>query len=325
MINGMLKKLITALMILLWSQGMFAACGGGGGPAVPSPLEKIGQLAATNPAAINNYIPPPPPAPKQTPLTIENKVPEATPKLVTVAAQKPLPVGKVVWVKGSFKAVYMPDMYAKNKKVRDLKKDSIVFQNDLLVTTDSSQAQVVFSDHTMMTFKEKTVLYVQKYNYSPEVKEGKSVGSSVFSLIEGGFRTITGAIAKKNPDDYQVSTDVATIGVRGTDYAANFRGCKLLMKFNSGTPFVKNQQGSLTLTAASPYAAVEINKAPIVLKSEPSEFKVNLQIVPANFSPQSLPKTEINKIIGGLQQPGGGGGGACVPGSSGGGFIINFK
>jgi hypothetical protein len=39
-----------------------------------------------------------------------------------------------------------------------------------------------------------------------------------FSLLKGGFRSISGLIGKINHDEYQVSTPVATIGIRGTDY-----------------------------------------------------------------------------------------------------------
>ena len=39
-----------------------------------------------------------------------------------------------------------------------------------------------------------------------------------FSLLKGGFRTVSGLIGKINHEDYSVATPVATIGIRGTDY-----------------------------------------------------------------------------------------------------------
>lgn len=41
---------------------------------------------------------------------------------------------------------------------------------------------------------------------------------AIFSLLKGGFRTVSGLIGKINHDEYQVATPVATIGIRGTDY-----------------------------------------------------------------------------------------------------------
>lgn len=45
-----------------------------------------------------------------------------------------------------------------------------------------------------------------------------SVSHAFFRLLKGGFRTVSGLIGKANPQDYRVSTPVATIGIRGTDY-----------------------------------------------------------------------------------------------------------
>ena len=44
------------------------------------------------------------------------------------------------------------------------------------------------------------------------------VSRAFFSLLKGGFRSISGLIGKVNHDEYQVTTPVATIGIRGTDY-----------------------------------------------------------------------------------------------------------
>jgi hypothetical protein len=44
------------------------------------------------------------------------------------------------------------------------------------------------------------------------------VSRAFFSLVKGGFRAISGAIGKVNHGEYQISTPVATIGIRGTDY-----------------------------------------------------------------------------------------------------------
>ncbi len=51
-------------------------------------------------------------------------------------------------------------------------------------------------------------------------QQGGQNGASraFFSLLKGGFRSISGLIGKINHDEYQVATPVATIGIRGTDY-----------------------------------------------------------------------------------------------------------
>ena len=47
-------------------------------------------------------------------------------------------------------------------------------------------------------------------------QEGAS--RAFFRLLKGGFRAVSGLIGHVNRDEYRVSTPVATIGIRGTDY-----------------------------------------------------------------------------------------------------------
>lgn len=42
--------------------------------------------------------------------------------------------------------------------------------------------------------------------------------TAAFRLLKGGFRTVTGLIGKTDRAQYRVSTQTATIGIRGTDY-----------------------------------------------------------------------------------------------------------
>jgi hypothetical protein len=184
-----------------------------------------------------------------------------------------------------------------------------------LVTDNKSQSQIVFSDRTLMTFDKSTVFNVTKYEYHPEVKSG-SVGTFVTNLLIGTYRTVTGAIPKANSSDYQVNTDVAVMGVAGTDYSASFRACRVDMKRNEGTPILKNAKGTLVLTSQSPYGSVKgPDLPPIKLSTPPDVFKTNLPIVRANFiAIRTMPPLDS-----------GGAGGVCSPGSAGGGFKIKFR
>jgi len=56
-------------------------------------------------------------------------------------------------------------------------------------------------------------LSVNKYAF------GTDDDGAVLELVKGGFRAITGEIAHNRPDSYQVQTNVATLGVRGTEFA----------------------------------------------------------------------------------------------------------
>ena len=141
-------------------------------------------------------------------------------------------VAKVVFVKGIFTA----------NETRSLNKNSMIYPNDQLKTGESTLAEIVFTDNTFMTFKANSNYRVT--NYSFDKNSGK--GSFGGKLVTGGFRTLTGLIAKKNPQNYMIDTPVATIGVRGTDYQAVFAGGALYVADYSGVPCVTNNCKSET-------------------------------------------------------------------------------
>lgn len=201
--------------------------------------------------------------------------------LPSYAADPPLPtpVGRVVWIKGTLTAL-MP-----NNEQRTLQKTSVIYLHDTLETNGTSQAQIVFTDNTLMTFRPGTKFYVDQYKFNPEVKKG-SVGKYVMRLIEGGFRTITGLIAKSNPVDYQINTPVATIGVRGTDYAVFIQNGEMYVGYYTGSPCVSGKGGTLCLTETTRYAFVpSANAAPVPLAQQPAVFKEKQEIVPAKIAP----------------------------------------
>jgi len=201
---------------------------------------------------------------------------------------EPQPAGRVVWVQGSFMAV------KPNHQERTLSRASILYVTDTLVTGTNSQAQIVFTDNTLMTFRPETKFYIADYQYHP-TSQG-SVGKYVMRLIEGGFRTITGLIAKRNPSDYQVNTPVATIGVRGTDYTVYLnKSNQLYVGYYSGTPCVTSVGGGLCLGSKTPYAMVPKAQAiPVPLAQPPEVFKEKLQITPARIAPSPTPTTNRN-------------------------------
>lgn len=195
------------------------------------------------------------------------------------ATPLPVPVGKVVWIKGTLKAIM------ENKEVRFLQKQSVIYLHDILITDSVSQAEIIFTDHTLMTFRQDTKFVISQYVYHPSQK-GNSVGKYIMNLVQGGFRTITGLIAKRNTADYEVDTPVATIGVRGTDYAVVLSQGRLLMAYYSGSPCLNNRKGAiLCLSASVPYAEVPSAGAqPVPLTSEPTEFNQQLVITPATIA-----------------------------------------
>jgi hypothetical protein len=83
------------------------------------------------------------------------------------------------------------------------------------VDTGSGRAQLRFTDGAYVSLQPQSKFRIDEYRF-----QGKTDGSErgFFSLLSGGMRTITGLVGRTNKRTYQVSTSVATIGIRGTEY-----------------------------------------------------------------------------------------------------------
>jgi hypothetical protein len=206
-------------------------------------------------------------------------------------------IAQVIWVKGTVKATQGA------QPARVLARRSPIYQHDVLTTDNSGTGEVAFTDSSVLTLRESTELRVDEYEFKKD-PSGGGAGKEVMSLVKGGFRTITGAIPKANPESYQVNTPVATIGVRGTDYAAYYSKQEGLMaKIFDGRITVKNDQGLVELSKelSHLYALIRIGEAPVILQKEPAAF----QSQPA---PTPVTKSTIN----GIGTPGGPGGSKTV-------------
>ncbi len=194
----------------------------------------------------------------------------------------PTPVGRVVWVKGQLKAMMS------NQEQRILQKMSVIYLHDTLITDADSTAQIVFTDESLLSFYPNTRFSIDHYEYHHRSKK-ESFGKSAMRLIEGGFRTITGLIAKNSPVDYQVNTPVATIGVRGTDYAVYLKNKQLYVGYYKGTPCITGKdkgQTTLCLSDKTRYASVaSAGAVPVPLSARPDVFQQTLEITPTKITP----------------------------------------
>lgn len=88
-----------------------------------------------------------------------------------------------------------------------------------LVDTGSGRAQLRFSDGALMALAPQTQFRIDEYQFN-----GKTDGSEkgFFSLVKGAMRTITGLVGKTHRERYKVTTTVATIGIRGTEYSVTY-------------------------------------------------------------------------------------------------------
>lgn len=125
------------------------------------------------------------------------------------------------------------------------------------ILTGAGRAQVKFSDGGYISFQPNTQFKIEEYNFN-----GKQDGTErgFFRLVEGGLRALTGFVGRENRPNYRMSTPVATIGIRGSYYLAEFRE-KLRTHVGHGSIYVFNEQGNIILFEGQG-ATVESGKAP---------------------------------------------------------------
>ncbi len=97
---------------------------------------------------------------------------------------------------------------------RKLRRGAAIYESDT-VATASARTQIRFSDGSLVALRPNSEFKIEEYAFN-----GKQDGSErgLYSLVKGGFRTVSGLIGKVNKSNYRVKTPVATIGIRGTHY-----------------------------------------------------------------------------------------------------------
>jgi hypothetical protein len=137
-----------------------------------------------------------------------------------------------------------------------------------------SNAQVRFSDDSVVALGSDTTFRVSEYAFQGRAPEAQS---AFFNLIKGGMRTVTGLIGRANRDNYGLRTATATIGIRGTAYAAcqdcvTVRGEALpgtSVGFTEGAGTIRTQGGELQLAAGESAYAPNATANPVRTLSFP--------------------------------------------------------
>ncbi len=126
--------------------------------------------------------------------------------------------GQVIMATGQVMAL------AADGSERALQRRSAIAVTDTIVTGPGSRVQIRFIDNALLALQENSRLNIREYRLA---QDGTGQSKVLMELVEGGFRTLTGSIGKGNEQAYQVTTPVASIGIRGTLYSALLQGNQL--------------------------------------------------------------------------------------------------
>lgn len=157
-------------------------------------------------------------------------------------------IGKVVALDGQIKAVDA------SQSERMLSKGSPIYVADTLITLNDSKAQIKFTDGALLNLIPDTEYRIDQYRYRA-VREKDEYSAE---LLKGGFRSLSGSIAKKNPEGVEIKTPTSTIGIRGTIIEARIVSGAVYFGVESGLAVLTNNAGSISIGvgAQTHYAVV---------------------------------------------------------------------
>jgi hypothetical protein len=116
-----------------------------------------------------------------------------------------------------------------------------------LRTTPKARVLLEFADGTKVTLGANTEFQVKDYRYAPQAE----VPKAAFELLRGVFRAITGKLGDQDPPDFTVTTAVAVLGIRGTDFWGGFLFSNALdvAVFAGKGVYVQNSAGRVDIVA----------------------------------------------------------------------------
>lgn len=130
------------------------------------------------------------------------------------------------------------------------------------VDTGGGRTQLRFTDGGMVSLQPQTQFRIDAYEFRAQADGGEK---GFFSLLKGAMRTITGVIGKTDRKAYRLDTAVATIGIRGTEYAVAY-GNSITATTNSGLIEICNNGGCLLVEAGQSAYVPDANTPPTYTK-----------------------------------------------------------
>lgn len=165
---------------------------------------------------------------------------------------------------------------------RRLAKGAAVCVGETIVTAQAAQVQIRMDDGGMLSVRPDTKVKIDEFRF-----DGKEDGTekSVITLLQGGFRALTGLIGHTHKENYSIRTPFANIGIRGTDHepmfipnpgpgqtAAGVPGT--YDKVNSGGVVIRNPEGSVEVRPDQVgFVPNDPATAPVLLKEMPRFYR----------------------------------------------------
>jgi hypothetical protein len=118
-----------------------------------------------------------------------------------------------------------------------------VYVGDVISTGTDARIEVRMIDDGVITLGERTVFVIIDYVFKG------SLGNAALRLLSGAVEAVTGGIGKLENRPFMVSTELATVGIRGTDFFVGFIHDELYVGLLGGAGvYVENPAGRVEIT-----------------------------------------------------------------------------
>lgn len=110
----------------------------------------------------------------------------------------------------------------KSKISRKLSKGSPIYLGDKVITGEQGSVRLKMIDDAVLDLRCFSIMVIEEYALNSTSRR------SILNLLQGSLKKVTGQIGKMTEDVYELKTPVASVGVRGTEYALRVfqsKGC----------------------------------------------------------------------------------------------------
>jgi len=183
-------------------------------------------------------------------------------------------VGEVIQARGQTLAV------GYNKISRDLGIGDSVFVGDKIITGDDGFIRLHMIDNAKLDLRCYSIMVIEKYDLQSNNRK------SILNLLQGSLRKVSGEIGKWTEDIYELKTPIASVGVRGTEYALRVyqsKGCDGTIDADDDGLYIKVIDGLVNVHNKA--AKTEVVKNDTLYIPLPDQAPVEKEIEPGVIEP----------------------------------------
>jgi len=170
-----------------------------------------------------------------------------------------------------------------------LRRGNSVRVGDTIITNKRGQAQLTMIDGTKISVRPDSKFQIEAF-----VAEGKPKDQKTYyKLLKGGFRSVTGKIGKRNKSSFRLSTPVATMGIRGTDFTGKYCADDCPAAAGKNGLFVDVISGGVSM--ANDGGTFDLNKDTNGYVSDPTNVPKPIAELPDNLLSPKAKKSKNGK------------------------------